>query len=522
MTLNFILTLVLFVTITGEGISQQKNIYKFSINLNTVSNDKVSVELKTPAITKNEVIYYMPKIVPGTYSIDDFGRYIEDFKAFDKTGKELKVDKPDVNSWKISNSKQLSKITYKVNDSFDDVGESKKVFEPCGSNIQKDTNYLINNHCFIGYFEGMKNLPYELTIFHPSSLYGSTPLIDIDKKTTSDKFIAHNYNFIVDNPIMYATPDTATIKVGSSEVLIGVYSPNKKTSARFLADKLERLLQAQVKYMGGKMPVNKYAFLIYLTDKPGLSGGQGALEHSYSSVYFMPEGTGDAVVQFFLDVAAHEFFHIITPLNMHSEEIHYFDFNNPKMSKHLWLYEGTTEYHSHLAQVRYDLITKESFLKQIQQKITTSKNTFNDTLPFTIMSANVLNEYSSQFGNVYQKGALIAMCIDILLRKQSKGKVGIIDMINALANKYGKNKPFKDDMLFDEIEKMASPEIKKFLTSHVSGNIPLPITQLLAETGVSYTPVKETGDSTFTFGSVSFNQSEDGRLKASDISKVNE
>jgi hypothetical protein len=36
---------------------------------------------------------------------------------------------------------------------------------------------------------------------------------------------------------------------------------------------------------------------------------------------------------------SHEFFHILTPLNVHSKEIHDFDFNNPKMSALLWMYE---------------------------------------------------------------------------------------------------------------------------------------------------------------------------------------
>ena len=55
----------------------------------------------------------------------------------------------------------------------------------------------------------------------------------------------------------------------------------------------------------------------------------------------------------FVDNAAHEFFHIVTPLSIHSEEIQYFDFNQPKMSEHLWLYEGSTEYHAHMVQEKY-------------------------------------------------------------------------------------------------------------------------------------------------------------------------
>src|SRR5262245_41644756 len=114
---------------------------------------------------------------------------------------------------------------------------------------------------------------------------------------------------------------------------------------------------AQKEYLGGTLPVNKYAFIFYFTDQPVTS--YGALEHSYSSMYFMPERSIEDLNQNLRDVAAHEFFHIVTPLTVHSEEIADFDFNNPKMSQHLWMYEGATEYFAGNMQVKYGLITPE-------------------------------------------------------------------------------------------------------------------------------------------------------------------
>jgi hypothetical protein len=57
---------------------------------------------------------------------------------------------------------------------------------------------------------------------------------------------------------MYDVPDTSFIKVGNTNVLISVYSPNKKITSKFLAEKLDTLLQAQGKYLGGKLPVDTY------------------------------------------------------------------------------------------------------------------------------------------------------------------------------------------------------------------------------------------------------------------------
>jgi len=516
-----------YLLISSLSASAQKTTspapYKFSIDLNQTFDDKLKVELIVPPIKGSSITYHLPKIVPGTYSEDDFGRYIVDFKAFDKKGVELSFTKPDVNSWTISNASKLYRITYWVNDSYDDASTKQVIFEPAGSNIQKDTNYVINNHCFLGYFDNMKQWPYQLTVTHAANIYGSTALMDKDKSLTRDRFETESYNRMVDNPIMFGPPDTTTIRIGNTQVLISVYSPTKKIHSAFLASKLDTLLQAQGKYLGGKLPVDKYAFLIYLDNKNGYSGGEGALEHSYCSMYYYPERGQEQLAAEFTDHASHEFFHIITPLTIHSEEIQNFDFNEPKMSRHLWLYEGSTEYHAQMVQEKYGMITKEELLKRLSGKITNSKKNYNDTVPFTVMSSGVLGRYKRQFGNVYQKGALINMCLDIELLRLSGGKYGIMNLIGDLSKRYGKQKGFKDDELFDVIEQLTYPEIGQFLRTYVGGDQPLPLEKIFAEVGLHYQLEVETADSLFSMGKVTMTGDPATRsIVISDTSGMNE
>jgi predicted metalloprotease with PDZ domain len=499
-----------------------KKEYRFTIDLVNVSNDQIRVALMAPPISKKTISYHLPKIVPGTYSEDDYGRYVEQFKAFDKNGDTLKVERPDINSWTISDADRLFKISYLVNDTYDDSLTKQVIFEPAGSDIEKDSVYVINNHCFLGYFDDMKDIPYEVIINHPPYMYGSTALVDLDNKPGTDRFVTETYNRIVDNPLMYSIPDTSVIRVGNSTVLISVYSPHKMMTSGFLARKLDTLLQAQIKYLGGKLPVEKYAFIVYLDDKPGLSGGQGALEHSYSSLYYFGEQDSLKLSQFIVDASAHEFFHIITPLSIHSDKIQYFDFTHPQMSEHLWLYEGSTEYHARMVQEKYGLISPLQLLNILSGMITASRTRFNDTVPFTVMSSGVLGKYKNQFLNVYQKGALIAMCIDIKLLELSNGKYGFINMMHDLSARYGKQKGFKDEDLFAVIGKLTYPEIENFLRTYVSGSQPLPLGEIFNEVGVNFQPVVETKDSAVTMGRVSlkFNR-ETNRLIVSDTSGMN-
>ena len=511
-------------TFTSFGqVANKKNSYKFTIDLVNVNDDKIKVDLITPPVTKKTITYHLPKIVPGTYSEDDYGRYVEQFSAMDRSGNKLTVTKGDVNSWTIADANKLYRISYFVNDSYDDTTKKQVIFEPAGSNIQKDTNYVLNNHCFLGYFDNMKNVPYEINIKHPDNFYGSTALIDVDKSNTTDKFIVDSYNTVVDNPFMYHIPDTTIIKVGNTDVLVSVYSPTKKVTSKFLSEKIGPLLQAQRKYLGGTLPVKKYAFIIYLTAGRGVSGSQGALEHSYSSLYFFGERAPEQLLRGFLDAAAHEFFHIITPLTIHSEEIQNFDFNKPKMSRHLWFYEGSTEYHAEMVQAKYGFIKEEDLLRRLSGKITSSKLVYNDTLPFTTMSKEVLGAHEAQFGNVYQKGALINMCLDIKLLQLSNGKHGIMKLVHDLSNKYGKQKGFVDSIFFNEIAKLTYPEIKQFLETYVAGPKPLPYEEFFNIVGVKYITEVETKDSTFSLsGGAQFRfNSATGRVAVTDVAKMN-
>ena len=296
---------------------------------------------------------------------------------------------------------------------------------------------------------------------------------------------------------MYAKPDTAIIKVANTEVLIGSYSPNNKVTAKEIAESIREVLMAQTEYLGGKLPVDKYAFIFYFTDQPIMS--YGALEHSYSSMYYMPEMTIQQMNQQLRDFAAHEFFHIVTPLTVHSEEIENFDFNSPKMSQHLWMYEGVTEYFAGNVQVKYGLIEPDQYLAVLQEKMVTSDQFIND-VPFTDISKFTLDKYHDQYYNVYQKGALIGLCLDVKLRQLSKGKYGLRNLLMDLSNKYGKNKAFKDDELFAEITKMTYPEIGEFFNKYVKGNQPLPLEEVLAAVGVNYKAEEKFKDYTLGIG----------------------
>ncbi|GGZ62390.1 M61 family metallopeptidase [Mesonia mobilis] len=481
-------------TLVGCKSTQQStnsDLVVANLDLVNVDDDKVMVSVDPGKFTTEETTFYIPKTVPGTYSTDNYGQFIEGVKAIDYKGNELSVTKLDDNSWKISNATALDKVTYWVNDSYDIEGE-EGVFSPAGTNIKAGENFMLNLHGFVGYFDGMSEKPYQLVIKHPKDLIAGTSLkkvavaTDEEQTYATDQFNVSRYFEVTDHPIMYSTPDTTSFQLQGMKVKLQVYSPNKAYSVEDIAPKMKEMMQAQKAFLGEIDNTDVYAVLLYLSDVNGQDAqGFGALEHHTSTTVVLPESMPlERLNETMKDVVSHEFFHIITPLSVHSNEVHYFDYNDPEMSQHLWMYEGVTEYFANLFQVKEGLIDHQAFYDRMSEKITSSKQ-FDDTMPFTVMSENILDEeYESSYYNVYQKGALIGMSLDIRLRELSNGEMGILDLMKKLSNKYGKDKPFEDEELIPAIVELTYPEIQSFFDTYITGTTPIPYGDFFAKVGV--------------------------------------
>ncbi len=466
-----------------------------AIDLTQVKDDKVPVTINPGRFTAETVTYRLPKVIPGTYAISNFGKYVDDFKAYDYKGNVLTVTKTDTNTWTITNASNLDKIEYNVNDTFDvevTGGIGKEVpFSPSGTNIEP-ANYVLNLHGFIGYFDSLKNNQYKLDVTAPSSFIrssalkstGTTTSEDGSKTTTS--YLATRYFDITDNPMMYGKLDVEEFQVGDIKIVLSVYSPNKIHNAKKIKETMHKMMLAQKAYLGDINSTTRYDIFLYLAEQGEKSPkGYGALEHHTSTVVVLPEAMPEeALDKSMVDVVSHEFFHIVTPLSVHSEDVHYFDYNKPTFSKHLWMYEGVTEYFANLFQINQGLVSENEFYTKILGKIQAASS-LDDTMSFTKMSENILEKpYANNYLNVYQKGALIGMCIDILMREESNGTRGILSLMKELSLKYGKNKPFEDDKLIEEITAMTYPSVGEFLTTHVVGTTPINYNVFFAKVGL--------------------------------------
>jgi predicted metalloprotease with PDZ domain len=489
------LTSTLLSILSVSAFAQDK--YAYSIDLLNIKNDQVAVSLKTPPLKQDVATFSFPMAIPGSYARKDFGRFVSDLKAFDKNGKQLKVTKQGKNQYVINNATSLAGITYKVDDTWDKK-HPDFIFQPGGSNIEAGLNVVMNNHAFYGYFEGNDKLPFEISVTKPSAFYASTHL-DVDHPSAEKDIIkAPNYVYLADNPVIYAKPDTTSFYVGKTKINVSVFSGGGKVKSAQVAQYLKPIANALGEFFNG-LPVNSYQFLYYfenskdaLTDRDKGEGGYGALEHNYSSLYYLPEiAYENKLISMINDVSTHEFLHIQTPLNLHSYEIENFNFSDPKMSQHLWLYEGVTEYFAHLVQLQNGLTDEKKFFDEMHDKINQAAE-YGD-FSMTEMSKRVMEDaFQKKYSSVYNRGALIAFMLDVLIREKTAGAIDLKSVIKTLTQKYGPSKPFEDDKLFDELVAASHPEVKQFIDAYIIGAQPLPYQQYFAKAGYEYAAEKQT------------------------------
>jgi predicted metalloprotease with PDZ domain len=465
--------------------------YSYSVNLQNVKDDRLSVLLTLQGFQADEAVFNFPRIVPGIYGAMDFGRNIVHFKALSGSD-TLPVERLSVNSWKISNARKLDAIRYEVNDGWEEFGSgtTQGFYKSAESSFSEGKVFVINNNCLFGYFTGGEKWPVRVTIGKPEQLYAATSLVNNSKLPNQDEFLANDYRELVDNPILYARPDTVHLQIGNTSVTVACYANSGQPLAPGIARKIRPLLENQRSYLGGSLPVERYTFIFYHTlhDRPNDYTGDG-LEHSTSTLCLLNSQLDSSLLNNFVyGIASHEFFHIITPLNIHSEVIQNYDFLSPRMSQHIWLYEGMTEYSTLHMPIRQGLQSLDDFLDGIRQKARMMQK-FDNSIPLTELSRAAM-ERQDQYYNFYLKGALVSLCLDIRLRELSAGKYGTQEMMRDLSKRYGKNQPFKDDELFDVITAMTFPEIRAFFRDYVEGAVPLPLEAYLAKAGIEFNEKK--------------------------------
>jgi predicted metalloprotease with PDZ domain len=476
MTVRLPWLVILCLAIPSRRAAAQQPSLTYSIDLNRRADDLFRVTLRVRGLTTENAVYQFASTAPGTYEVMDVGRFVRGFQAFDARGRRVPVEQVSVNQWRLSNPVAVRMIRYTIAETWDTQVTEHPVYLMCGTSLEAD-HALINPHDVIGYPTGLQATPIRLRLLYPSRWKIGTPLT----RDATGAYRAESYDQLVDSPILLGRLSQAKVMVTGVPVEIFTYSKTDLIKSSQLLGAMHAMLDAAGRFLG-KLPVDHYTFLYHFGD-----ANAGAWEHSFGSEYVMREGAfTDSLGQKVTDIAAHEFFHVVTPLNIHSEIVEHFNFVTPVPSQHLWLYEGTTEWAAHAMQLRSGLKSPEDYLATIVKKMELDRTNYDSAYSLRELS---LTSYSDsgqkQYGNIYMRGALAAGLLDIRLLELSKGQRGLEDVIRDLTQRYGKQRAFPESTFLDTLVAMTYPEIRDFFDRYVWQAQRLPIKDYYAKLGIT-------------------------------------
>jgi predicted metalloprotease with PDZ domain len=431
------------------------------------------------SLIAGDTLFQFAATAPGTYQTMDIGRFVRDFTAVDARGRVVPTKRASTNQWRITAPRQVREIRYRVHDTWHAADKEFRVYPMAGTALERQ-HALVNWQAVIGFPATQQSARYRVTVLRAREWQVATALREVD-----GAYEAESYDALVDSPVLMGPLTTQSICVTGVPVQVAVYSPTSKITATQLAAAMRDMLQAAGKFLGA-LPVDRYVFLFDFA--PVAEGdATGAWEHAYSSAYTLPEEafsaeSGDRITW----MAAHEFFHIVTPLHLHSEIVERFNYQRPVPSRHLWLYEGVTEWAAQKLRLEGGLETLDAYLAELATKARRDRQQYDTTYSLTELARTSYTAAGArQYGNIYQRGALVAGLLDIRLLELSGGTRGLKSLVLDLSRDYGVSRPAPEDSLIDIVVARTHPEIREFFTRWVEGAQRLPLKEYYGKLGIT-------------------------------------
>jgi predicted metalloprotease with PDZ domain len=404
----------------------------------------LDIEFIIENINESELEIQLPSWRPGRYQLADFAKNIQKFNVKTLNNKVVKFDKITKDRWRIycGNVKKI-KITY--NYYSNDLN--------AGSTWIDENQIYVNpvNCCF--YVVGRDNESIKLNFEH--SQHKQTA-ISLPKK--GNFYLAKNFDELADSPFILS--DTLQHK---SYFIKGVkfnlwFQGECRPPWHKLLKDFKKFTKEQLRVFGS-FPFEEYHFIYQILPYKAYHG----VEHRNNTVISL--GPGYSVFEGenyeeFLGVSSHELFHAWNVKAIRPEDMLPYDFTKENYTKMGYLTEGFTTYYGDLMLKRSGVFSTEQYLKQIN-KILERHSLNYGTLNLSVAESSFdtwLDGYDRGIPNrkssIYVEGCLLAMITDLLIRKSTKNKKSLDQVMRTFFTDYAKkNKGINEAILITEVEK---------------------------------------------------------------------
>lgn len=247
----------------------------------------------------------------------------------------------------------------------------------------------------------------------------------------------------------------------------------------------QKRLPAEAFALFGSQHYDSYVWLVGLSDALGWAG----LEHHECSDNRMGADalSDEADKRMFTYLLSHEYVHswcgkYRRPSGMARE-----DYQQPRETELIWVYEGLTEYYGMVLAARSGAWTTENFLEAIAdnacQMAMTSGRTWR-SLRDTSVDAPKMYQQDGGYGSLrrgtdfYTEGALLWLEIDVTIRNLTHGTKSLDDFARLFFGGEGGMatvKPYTFDDVIDALNSIAPNDWRSFINQRLDSNDPKPI-----------------------------------------------
>lgn len=433
----------------------------------------------------------LPTWIPGSYMIRDFAKNVVTLSA-SSNSKPVSCKKIDKSTWQLEPVDSSVTISYEV----------------YAWDLSVRSAHLDQTH---GYFNGTSvflevcdqhEAPCSLEIIAPEGeLYkdwkvATSLTLDGANLYEFGRYRAENYDDLIDHPVELADFTLATFEacgVPHDVVLSGKHFADMDRLCR----DLKKICELHINFFGQPAPMDRYVFMTLV-----VGDGYGGLEHRASTSLICNRGDlphpqdGEKVTdgyRTYLGLCSHEYFHTWNVKRIKPAKFTPFDLSQEVHTDLLWAFEGITSYYDDLGVYRSGLIPKTSYLELLSQVISrvhkgtgrtkqsVTESSFDTWTKFYKQDENAVNAIVSY----YTKGSLVALALDLTLRKLSENKVSLNHLMSRLWQNYQKTGEGVGETEIQEIaSELAGQDLSDFFNQALYSSEDIPLAELLANFGV--------------------------------------
>lgn len=455
---------------------------------------QITLTIAEPAITQH---VSLPVWIPGSYLVREFAKNLQNLEA--SQGKQhLEPVQSDKSSWQIDcNPDQPLVISYLV---FAHDNSVRTAW-------LDDARGFFNGTSLCLRVEGQEDVAHTLELkAHPKK-----PDWHVATGATAAKVSSHgfgtytfaNYDILVDCPFELGTFWSAEFKVrGITHRFVVAGAASTFDGARLLAD-TRKICETEMAFWHGsdkkppqKPPFKSYVFMLNVVDD-----GYGGLEHRNSTALICkrqdlprldaPKTSAHSVgYTTLLGLISHEYFHTWNVKRLRPRDFADVDYTQENYTELLWFFEGFTSYYDDLLLRRAGLLDDTQYLnllcKTANQVLQTpgrevqsvAQASFDAWVKYYRPEPNTANATVSY----YTKGALVALCFDLTLRRE--GRCTLDDVMRALWLRCQAG-PMGERDFTAVLEELGGRSFTQEMTAWVHGTKELPVHELLTAQGVS-------------------------------------